>query len=464
MFGNGKTSVRGGVGWFVNRTDFNLLFDATGQQPTAVSRSVYYTTVNSLTTSAVQNTANITPISPIMDFYGNQHIESTYNGSLQVQQNLGFSTVLGVGWVFALRRHMPFQQQINYSPNFSQYNPAWASPMAQYLLNTAKNGGLTQGNESGLDLSANYFYGPNLCRGCAFGLGGLYRDGFGESTDYHSLQITLRRNMTKHLSYGLAYTYSKMMGLASGTIGNGSDGGSESSIFPDKFRNWGPSLSADSAVCGDQLRLRSSQPGAEAAFQAARDRHGSLGLVGSHADPQRRHDGRPHSQRHRQQQRHLRSRGELDRRFRRRQGVRSGQLPAVHHRAIASIQRLGRCGLPHRCAIGGIGNRAWRLARGGRWRLADLHHHLVFGVPERVGARHADYQRELRPVSVSLQRDGGGQPRLRRGREHGVLRQRRSISNHSDACFCGNWLSDTFTFMSQGTLLSRKMRSFKKTS
>jgi len=240
VFGNGKTSVRGGVGWFVNRTDFNLLFDATGQQPTAVSRSVYYTTVNSLTTSAVQNTANIAPISPIMDFYGNQHIESTYNGSLQVQQNLGFSTVLGVGWVFALRRHMPFQQQINYSPNFSQYNPAWASPMAQYLLNTAKNGGLTQGNESGLDLSTNYFYGPNLCSGCAFGLGGLYRDGFGESTDYHSLQITLRRNMTKHLSYGLAYTYSKMMGLALGTIGNGSDGGSESSIFPDKFRNWGP--------------------------------------------------------------------------------------------------------------------------------------------------------------------------------------------------------------------------------
>ena len=88
--------------------------------------------------------------------------------------------------------------------------------MAQYLLNPAKNGGLTQGNASGLDLSSNYFYGPSLCSGCVFGLGGLYREGFGESTDYHSLQITLRRNMTKHLSYGLAYTYGKLMGLNEG--------------------------------------------------------------------------------------------------------------------------------------------------------------------------------------------------------------------------------------------------------
>ena len=45
--------------------------------------------------------------------------------------------------------------------------------MTQYLLNPAKNGGLTQGNASGLDLSANYFYGPSLCGGCVAGLGGL---------------------------------------------------------------------------------------------------------------------------------------------------------------------------------------------------------------------------------------------------------------------------------------------------
>jgi hypothetical protein len=241
VFGNGKTSVRGGIGIFLNRSDFNLLFDATGQQPTAVSRQTFYTNVSSILSPTVQNTANITPISPPMDFYGQQHVESTYNGSFQIQQNLGFSTVVGVSWVFALRRHLPFQQAINYSPLYSQYNPNWESPMSQFLANPAKNGGLTQGNANGLDLSSNYFYGPNLCGGCVFGLGTPQHDGFGESTDYHSLQITVRRNMTKHLSYGLAYTFSKLMGIsATSTIGNGSAGNTESPIFPDKFRNWGP--------------------------------------------------------------------------------------------------------------------------------------------------------------------------------------------------------------------------------
>ena len=56
--------------------------------------------------------------------------------------------------------------------------------MAQYLLNPAKNGGLTQGNESGLDLSANYFYGPSLCGGCVFGLGGLNAENFDMSADH----------------------------------------------------------------------------------------------------------------------------------------------------------------------------------------------------------------------------------------------------------------------------------------
>jgi len=241
VFGNGKTAVRGGIGIFLNRSDFNLMFQATGQQPTAQNRSVYYTTVNSILTPAVQNTAAISPIAPGTDIAGDQHIESTYNGSVQIQQKVGFSTVLEVGWVFSLRRHLPFQQAINYTPLYSQYNPAWASPMAQYLLSTAHNGGLTQGNASGLDLSNNYFYNSSLCGGCVAGLGGLSREGFGESSSYHSLQITLRRNMTRHLSFGVAYTYDKLMGLALGTIGNGSDGGAESAIFPDKFRNWGPS-------------------------------------------------------------------------------------------------------------------------------------------------------------------------------------------------------------------------------
>ena len=46
------------------------------------------------------------------------------------------------------------------------------------------------------------------------------------------MQIVIRRNMTRHLSYGLSYSFSKLMGITT----------AESPIFPDKFRNWGPTF------------------------------------------------------------------------------------------------------------------------------------------------------------------------------------------------------------------------------
>jgi len=242
VFGNGKTAVRGGVGIFLNQPDFNLIQFASEQQPVMQSRTIYYSNINSINNASIQANAAISPIAPGTDFYGFQKYESAYNGSFMIQQNLGFATVLEASWVFNLRRHIPSSIPINYSPLYAQYNPNWASPMAQYLTVPSKIGGLTQGNASGLDLSANYFYGPSLCGGCVSGFGGLPRNEFSESTDYNGLQINLRRNMTRHLSYQLAYTYSKTMGVGLGSIGDGSSGIGQSAIFPDKFRNWGGSF------------------------------------------------------------------------------------------------------------------------------------------------------------------------------------------------------------------------------
>src|ERR1019366_1348215 len=76
------------------------------------------------------------------------------------------------------------------------------------------------GNASGQNYSDNYFrpvqgYGANSWTNMA------------GSTDYNSLQVTLRRNFTRNLSFGVAYTFSKLMMLSA-----------RSTVFPDKFRNW----------------------------------------------------------------------------------------------------------------------------------------------------------------------------------------------------------------------------------
>jgi hypothetical protein len=241
VFGNGKTAIRGGFGQFLNRGDFNQISGYVGQQPLTVNQTVYYSNINSINTNAAALKANavISPIGPGSDFLGNQPYESAYNGSFMIQQNVGFSTVLEASWVFNLRRHVPATTPINFTPSYAQYNPTWINPtVATSLQNPSQNGGLTQGNANGLDLSANYFYGPSLCSGCVAGLGGFNAENFDMSSDTHSLQIAVRRNMTKHLSYGLAYTYLKEMSPFGGG-GNGNVGG-HSAIFPDKFRNFGP--------------------------------------------------------------------------------------------------------------------------------------------------------------------------------------------------------------------------------
>ena len=61
------------------------------------------------------------------------------------------------------------------------------------------------------------------------------------SSDYNSLQIGVRRNMTRHLSYGLAYNLQQDHGLRSGNGGNGSVGGHDSASSRISSATGGPS-------------------------------------------------------------------------------------------------------------------------------------------------------------------------------------------------------------------------------
>ena len=219
VFGNGKTAIRGGLGLFLNRSSMDNV-DGMIQSPTIINRSIYYSNINSIAGFATN--AAITPIAP-SGLLGPLKTEGAYNGSFMIQQKVGFSTVLEAAWVFTLRRHIPDARQINPIPIFGEYNPSWASPMTGYLY----------ANASGKDLSDNYFRPLP-------GLGALNQDQYEASSDYHALQVNVRRNMTRHLSFGLSYTLSKIM--SDNASVSTSEFPATDPYFPDKFRNWGPNF------------------------------------------------------------------------------------------------------------------------------------------------------------------------------------------------------------------------------
>jgi hypothetical protein len=243
VFGNGKTALRGGIGQFLNRLSYNQIASPVSFPPVLSSLNLYYGNITQIADPATKSLGAISPQSMNADFVGNQQNESTYNGSLQVQQKIGFSTVLETSWVFNLRRHVPINLPLDYYPLYSQFEngAAWVNPQTAYLQNNALTG-YPAGMNSGLGLlGGQYIYNTGVCSTCVFGYSGISKQDFEGTSNFQSLQVNVRRNMTRHLSFGYAFTWDKAMGPGGALLNNNDPAVSRDPLLPDKFRNWGPS-------------------------------------------------------------------------------------------------------------------------------------------------------------------------------------------------------------------------------
>jgi hypothetical protein len=203
LFGTGRTALRGGFGMFYHRGDGNQIMVMGGNPPW-----IYVSTLNySNFAELAQLTQQDKPKGPsnVYSVTGSQPYESAMNGSFGLQQNLGFSTVLDVSYVGSFRRHALLFRNVNPPPMFSRFDPANVDP--------------TSLTKSPLP---DYYFRPIR------GLGALYSGSFGFTSNYHSLQTTLRRQFTRRLSFGAAYTFSKVLGTTAA-----------SAYFPDRTRNYG---------------------------------------------------------------------------------------------------------------------------------------------------------------------------------------------------------------------------------
>lgn len=133
-------------------------------------------------------------MTPVDNTLGVQHdvdLQTTYNMSFGVQQDLGFSTVLDVAYVGSLGRHL---QQAR-------------------SLNAVRYGTTSLG--SSLDSTTGRPLPLNFLRPMQ-GYGNIQYNEFASNSSYHSMQTTLTRRFSHGLMFGAAWTWSKTMDLVDG--------------------------------------------------------------------------------------------------------------------------------------------------------------------------------------------------------------------------------------------------------
>jgi hypothetical protein len=176
-----------------------------GQPPVSYTPTVSFGSLDTfLKATGVVGPANVTVVEP-----SDQPLPMTMNFSLGVQREVGFHTVVDASYVGSLARHLIIQRNINSIPMYGRFDAANVD------------------STTGRPLPDNYLR-PYV------GMGNINMRTFDGTSNYHSLQVSVNRRMSQGLQYGVAYTWSKTLGVSD------NDFGGMSYYFPIRERNYGP--------------------------------------------------------------------------------------------------------------------------------------------------------------------------------------------------------------------------------
>jgi hypothetical protein len=189
--GSGKMVIRASAGIFYNRTRTSV--PGGGAAPVVYTPTIYYGNISGIPQAAANAVISPTAASAI---YGHQPIERTHEFNFTIQRDIGFGTVVDVGYVANFDRHADLDANGANGALTIQMNPlpyrVYAQPWALFN-NTEIN--------------------ANLLRSAYPGMGAITYDTFSNSAvNYHGLQTSINHRLTHGLTFGAAYTFSKALG------------------------------------------------------------------------------------------------------------------------------------------------------------------------------------------------------------------------------------------------------------
>jgi Carboxypeptidase regulatory-like domain/TonB-dependent Receptor Plug Domain len=188
-FGDGKTAIRGGFGTFSNRI-LGINSAAIFSYPLVQTPVIQFGNISTL-----RSAQGFTSPPAVTGWERDMKPETVMNMSLSIQRNIGLGTVVDVGYVGSLGRHLSWQRSLQDVPVGTRFNPAYADPTNPRVP------------------LPDAFLRPVI------GYNGIGYNEDAGSSNYHSLQVTALRHFTRSIEFGVAWTWSKALDFTDGEFG-----------------------------------------------------------------------------------------------------------------------------------------------------------------------------------------------------------------------------------------------------